>query len=364
MEHADSVMARGVAEEVFPGGVLLVAKESRQLFCKAYGYADLFSKTPMTKETIFDLASLTKPLATTLAVMRLIQQQKLELSQRIISILPGFEDNGKNKITIRNLLYHNSGYPAYREYFKSLCKLPVNKRSAALRGYLIEESLLYPAGRKTLYSDLGFMILEWIVEQVSEKRLDRFLAEDIYEPLELCAGSSNELFFVDFKQPVIKNDIFAATEVCPWRKTLLKAVVHDDNAWVLGGVAGHAGLFGSAEAVFKLLTFISDIFHGRSDAADLFNRDLMREFLRNDEHSGRALGFDTPSVSGSSSGHFFSKKSFGHLGFTGVSFWVDLERSIIIILLTNRVHPSRYNYKIKKFRPKLHDVIMEKIFHL
>jgi len=361
MDQADTLMARGVAEGVFPGGVLLVSKESKQLFCKAYGCADIFSKTPMTKETIFDLASLTKPLATTLAVMKLVEREKLFLDQSVASILPGFGDNDKKEITIRNLLYHNSGLPDYREYYKDLCKLPENRRAAALRAYLVKEPLLYPAGKKILYSDLGFMILGLIVENVSGRRLDRFTTEEIYAPLKLGNGSAESLFFVDLKMLGLDNDIFAATEVCPWRKILLKGAVHDDNAYALGGIAGHAGLFGSAGAVFKLLSFIMDIVHGHLVVPDLFDRNLMSEFLRRDDHAGRALGFDTPSPEGSGSGRFFSEKSVGHLGFTGTSFWMDPERSVIIILLTNRVHPSRQNNKIKAFRPELHDAVMEKI---
>jgi len=359
MKQADALMSSGVAKGVFPGGVLLISKERKQLFCKAYGQSDIFFKMPMTRETIFDLASLTKPLATTLAVMKLIEQKKIFLEQSVASILPGFGANGKNKIMIRNLLFHNSGLPDYREYYKDLRKLSKNKRRAALRGYLLKEPLLYPVGKKTLYSDLGFMILGWIVETAAGRSLDRFTEEEIYAPLKLGAGSLERLFFVDLKQPEIEKDIFAATEVCPWRKILLKGAVHDDNAYVTGGVAGHAGLFGNAGAVFKLLSFIVDLFHGRAVDPYIFDRNLMRQFLRKDEYSGRASGFDTPSLTGSSSGRFFSKKSVGHLGFTGTSFWIDLERSVIIILLTNRVHPSRQNNKIKVFRPKLHDSVMK-----
>jgi len=359
MKQADALMASGVAEGVFPGGVLLVSKDSKQLFCKAYGQTDIFSKIPMSRETIFDLASLTKPLATTLAVMKLIKREKLFLEQNVSSILPEFGANSKNEITIRNLLFHNSGLPDYREYYKALRKLPEKKRITALRGYLVKEPLLYPIGKKTLYSDLGFMILGWIVETAAGRSLDRFTEEEIYAPLKLGSGSPERLFFVDLKQPEIEEAVFAATEVCPWRRILLKGEVHDDNAYMMGGVAGHAGLFGSAGAVFKLLSFIVDVFHGRAVDSDIFDKHLMRKFLRKDEYSGRTSGFDTPSLTGSSSGRFFSKKSVGHLGFTGTSFWIDLERSVIVILLTNRVHPSRQNNKIKVFRPKLHDSVMK-----
>ncbi len=359
MDQADELMAVGVERGVFPGGVLLVAAEGVTLFCKAYGWADIFSKIPMRRGTIFDLASLTKPLATTLAVMRLIERKELSLEQRVASILPGFGDKERKEITIRNLLCHNSGLPDYREYYKELRRLPESSRSAALKAYLVKEPLLYPAGKKTVYSDLGFMVLGWVVENVSGKRLDRFTAEEIYEPLRLGCGSADSLFFVELCVEGYEKESFAATEVCPWRKVLLKGAVHDDNAYVLGGVSGHAGLFGGVRAVYKLLSFLLGVFQGGLAGPSLFSRGLVRTFFTRDDNAGRALGFDTPSVEDSSSGRFFSRQSIGHLGFTGVSFWMDPERSMIVILLTNRVHPSRNNDKLKSFRPVLHDAVMK-----
>jgi CubicO group peptidase (beta-lactamase class C family) len=355
MKKADTLMKQAVVDNVFPGGVLLVSKEDEVVFFEAYGQANLETKLPMKKETVFDLASLTKPLATTLAVMKLIQQSKLTLDQTLGSVLPDFKNNEKERITIRQLLSHSSGLPDLKPYFIKLRELPADERRTALRDFLIKEPLIAPIGKKTLYSDIGFMILCWVVESISEKRLDRFVADEIYQPLGI--DTEGKLFFVDLGLPPKKVE-FAATELCPWREIFLTGAVHDDNAYAAGGIEGHAGLFGTASVVSCLLLELLAVYHGRSDR-QVFQKDMLHTFFQRQGKNDMALGFDTPSEQDSSSGDYFSKKSVGHLGFTGTSFWIDLERSIIIILLSNRVHPVRSNEKIKAFRPKLHNAVME-----
>lgn len=347
-------MKEAVSDGVFPGGVLLVSAADAITFLEAYGYANQFDGRPMTKDTVFDLASLTKPLATTLAVMQLVAQHQLKLDQPLGSILPRLKNTDKASITITHLLCHNAGLPDYRPYYQSLTKLPRERRRDALRDLLAAEPLINPVGQEVLYSDLGFMLLSWVIETVAGQRLDRLVTAGIYRPLGL-----NNLFFVDLgAQPPKAN--FAATEHCPWRKILLDGVVHDDNAYVVGGIEGHAGLFGTAEDVYGLLSELLSVYNGRF-ADHLFEEALLRTFLKRQDNTGRTLGFDTPAVTGASCGRYFSQKSVGHLGFTGTSFWVDLVRGIMVILLTNRVHPSRDNDKIKAFRPHLHDTIMENI---
>lgn len=361
MEPVDNFMKQAVAENVFPGGVLLASKEGSVVFFKAYGQTNIFSGKHMTNETVFDLASLTKPLATTLAVMKLVQLKKLNPAMVLGTILPDFSGTDKQQITIRHLLCHNSGLPDYRPYYEVLKKIPRSERKNKLRNYLLKEPLIYPTGKKVLYSDLGFMILCWIVENISGIRLDRFIDEMVYRPLGI-----KDLFFLrtdlSNREPVAHTGgfEFAATEKCPWRKMVLEGAVHDDNAYVVGGIEGHAGLFGTAAGVHTLL---SELLSGYYEVAEkgVFQSDIIQLFLKEQGQSGRALGFDKPSFSGSSSGKYFSKNSVGHLGFTGTSFWMDIYRKIIVILLTNRVHPSRENEKIKDFRPKIHDAVMQRI---
>jgi serine-type D-Ala-D-Ala carboxypeptidase len=352
MKHVNRLMKDAVANQVFPGGVLLVSQDRNVVFFEAYGDANLFSGRKMTRQTIFDLASLTKPLATTLAVMELIRQSRLTLKENLGSILPLFKNTDKEKILVEHLLYHNSGFPDYRPYYKSVKKLEPGQRKDALRELLAKEPLIHPIGQQVVYSDLGFMVLCWVIEEVARIRLDRFVTENIYRPLGL-----NALFFlpVDKMPPDAE---FAATEKCPWRGILLEGVVHDDNAYSVGGIEGHAGLFGTAGDVLDLLSELMVVYRG-SVSTGVFDIDLTRRFLSLNEQNGRTLGFDTPSSKGSSCGRYFSKRTVGHLGFTGTSFWMDLDRAIIVILLTNRIHPFRDNKRIKAFRPKLHDAVME-----
>ena len=354
MEPVDQMMRQAILDGTFPGGVLLVAKSGSIIFHAAYGYANIFSKIPMTADTIFDLASLTKPLATTLAVMKLVSQKRIGLKQHLGDILYPFEGSDKAHIRIEHLLYHRSGLPGYRPYYKRLNRLPEDQRKGVLRTFLLQEPLVHPIGKETLYSDLGFMMLCWVIEMVSGQRLDRFVEKEIYFPLGL-----ETLFFVDCGSTPI-NLNFAATEQCPWRNILLTGLVHDDNAYVVGGIDGHAGLFGSAGDICRLLLALQAVFKGQA-ANQVFEKKILHQFLKRNDNTKRALGFDTPAASGASCGRHFSKTTVGHLGFTGTSFWMDLEQDIIVILLTNRVHPTRDNDRIKHFRPILHDAIMENI---
>ena len=357
MKKVDELIKQAVVDKVFPGAVLLVSDGETINFHKAYGYADIYTKEPVTIDTIFDLASFTKPLATTLGIMKLIESNRLTIESTIKSIIPLFIGTDKENITIRQLLLHRSGLIAYLPFYKQLCMKPFALRKKILFEIICSEPLISIAGTKTLYSDLGFMILGEIIEKISNVRLDCFLYENIYKPLQLI-----NFFFIDLNsnEPVVSFPIkkFASTEVCPWRKVVLNGAVHDDNAYTLGGIMGHAGLFGTASDVNKLLSEMLLLFHGKLKSC-LFNRRLLCEFFTNGRDTGRTYGFDLPSIKGSSSGVFFSKMSVGHLGFTGTSFWMDLSCSRIIIFLTNRVHPDRNNNKIRAFRPALHDAVMK-----
>ncbi len=350
----DQLLQEGVSAKVFPGAVFLVARADEILFFKAFGQTHLLTGQSVTKETVYDLASLTKPLATTLVLMHLVQKGQLTLTTRIADILPGFEDSDKKKVTIEQLLCHTSGFPAYQPYFKIINEVPFNDRLSQLRGLLTKEPLLSEPGVRMCYSDLGFMVLAWLIEAVCLKPLPIVAKEKIYQPLGL-----KKLFFPDC-QPAPHDIKFAATETCPWRKQTLVGTVHDDNASCVKGLLGHAGLFGDAHSVYLLLWKLLQTYEGLGPMAGISTA-IVRQFLTPCETGGRLKGFDTPAVVDSASGLFFSKRTIGHLGFTGTSFWMDLERELIFILLTNRVHPSRENEAIKAFRPQLHDCAMQSL---
>lgn len=346
------MMAEGVQAGVFPGAVLVVGNRHRILFEHVLGLADRFTREPVSLDTVFDLASLTKPLATTPAVMKLIQANRISLETTLGELFPVLRGSPKQFIRISQLLYHTSGLPAHRHYYRELRKLPLGLRRSVLRDLLVKEPLARPVGETMVYSDLGFMMLCWAIEELTRQRLDHFVVREIFEPLRL-----QRLFFVDLASPA-PDCPFAAAEQCPWRNTLLKGAVSDDNAWVVGGVDGQAGLFGTAGEVYSFLSAMLQAYVEKSEFIGITNR-LVRTFLKRDPHSGRALGFDTPAETNSSCGTRFSKNTVGHLGYTGTSFWMDLERELIVVLLTNRVHPDRDNNRIRAFRPKLHEAVME-----
>lgn len=353
MDKADSLMKQGVADGIFPGGVLLVARAGNIHFFEAYGQANILSGRKMTIDTVFDLASFTKPLSTTLAVIKLVQDKKLFLNQSIADILPGLTGSDKAPIRIDHLLAHVSGLPDYRPYFKELIRYPLSDRKHRLQTLLLNEPLIYQPGEKTVYSDLGFMQLALLIEKIAGCRLDAFVTRKIYAP-----DGIKDLFFIDTHQSTPDRD-FAATEYCAWRNQMVEGFVHDENAYALGGISGHAGLFGTAKAVYDLLFLLLKGFHGN---AGIFPPRLLSRFLNRYPGYERALGFDMPSAEDSSAGAYFNRDAtVGHLGFTGTSFWMALDRSIIIVLLTNRIHTTRKNEAIKQFRPALHNAVLANI---
>jgi CubicO group peptidase (beta-lactamase class C family) len=360
----DAAVQRGV----FPGAVLLVREGERVFYLRAFGHRTLEpARTPMQEGTIFDLSSLTKPLATTLAVMLLVREGKLRIDDRVTRFLHNFGVYGKTHVTLRHLLNHSSGLPAWRPYHKTILQLEKRGEKVNFLGSDAAKEFVYqeisrerpdaPAGTKSVYSDLGFMLLGALVEMTSGMSLDRFCQERIFRPLGLRATSFIDLTMVRSRRIQPITDMIAPTERCPWRKRVLCGEVHDDNAYAMGGVAGHAGLFASARDVDTLLCRLEACWAGTDE---LVPQALLREFWTRDRAAANStwtLGWDTPSPSGSQAGSRFSPTTVGHLGFTGTSAWIDLERNRHVILLSNRVHPSRDNNAIKELRPVIHDLI-------
>jgi CubicO group peptidase (beta-lactamase class C family) len=347
-------MERAVESSVFPGGVLLVSKKKDILIHQAFGVADLGTMEKVLPSTLFDLASLTKPLATTMALIDLAQANRLGLDQPLKDFFPDSVGSDKASITVEDLMRHSSGLCAHRPFYKAIFNLPELKRRGALRELILAEPLVYPPGTRELYSDLGFILLAWIVEHVANERLDHYLRKNIYLPLKIQG--------LNFKPKTsLPVSGVAATEHCPWRGRVLRGEVHDENAWVAGGVEGHAGLFGTALDVWILLVEIMDALQG--NPTGVIEHEYIRFLAVKKPGRTHVAGFDTPSLKKSSAGHFFSPFSLGHLGFTGTSFWLDPSQHAIVILLTNRVHPTRENEKIRQFRPFIHDLAMETFFN-
>jgi serine-type D-Ala-D-Ala carboxypeptidase len=368
-QAVENAFQQAIAQGVFPGAVVLVSKDDSVVYERAFGFRSLLPhKTTMEPGTIFDLASLTKPLATAVAIMLLIREKKLRLDDQITRVIPMYGVFGKSLTTVRHLLSHSSGLPAWKAFFEDVVRNEKSGRinfvaSRAAKNFVFEqihrEKQLNPPGAQCLYSDLGFMILGEAVEILTGNTFDRFCQDRIFKPLGLRSTGFIDLSQLRTRRLQPVEDMIAPTENCPWRKKILCGEVHDDNAYAMGGVAGHAGLFSSARDLHTLLVRMNRCLSGKDSFVP---QSLVQEFLSRGEsagHSSFALGWDTPTPGNSASGNLFSSRSVGHLGFTGCSIWWDLEKHCHIILLTNRVHPSRKNEKIKDFRPHIHDQIMK-----
>ncbi|MCX5876316.1 MAG: serine hydrolase [Deltaproteobacteria bacterium] len=327
----------------------------RTRIIQTYGHTTYRQENPVHKGTVYDLASLTKPLATTLAILVLLKERRLQLSDVIADIFPQL-GTFTGLISIKDLLCHCAGFPAHQPYYLELGRLTEEKRKEALLSLLAVEPQAYEPGSTSIYSDLGFMLLGLIVEKKSGLELAEFFREKIAEPL----GLAERIFY----GPAGPGDTekCAPTEDCPLRKRILCGEVSDENAQALGGVAGHAGLFGTIYGVLEMGEHLLDQWQGREEHPNYQASDLGRFLTRQDiPGSTWALGFDTPSSTGSSGGRYLAPTSVGHLGFTGTSFWIDPTRDLVMVLLSNRVHPSRDNIQIKEFRPLFHETVMESL---
>jgi len=365
-------MDEAVARGVFPGAVLLVNKEGQVVFHRAFGHRSLEPEvTPLSENTIFDLSSLTKPLATTLAFLLLVKERKLKIDDRVTRIFHNFGVHGKTHITFRHLLAHCSGLPGWRPYYKEVLKVERGGRvnflcSQGAKQHVFElihrEKPDGDPGKTVTYSDLNFMLLGEAIEEISGMSLDRYCHDRVFKPLGARSTSFIDLSLVRTRRLVPVTDMIAPTERDEeWRKKILCGEVHDDNAYAMGGVAGHSGLFASASDVNLIVSKVRDAYFGKNP---FLPEPLMREALTRDStvpQSSRALGWDTPAPSDSAAGSKFSKNSVGHLGFTGTSVWLDLDKAVHVVLLSNRVHPSRNNEKIKDFRPFIQDQVMAAI---
>jgi CubicO group peptidase (beta-lactamase class C family) len=371
LARVDRAIDKAIASAEIPGAVIgarMPGKGEDIEYFSERGLAALQpERIPMTRQTIFDLASLTKPIATATAIMLLDDEGTIGVDDPVAKYLPSFSEREKDGVTIRHLLSHSSGLKPWRAYHEMLLQRE-RKTGEVLIGSLdareliidrtLRSALVHEPGAAAVYGDLDFIVLGAIVEAVSNQRLDEFCRERIHGPLGMA-----DTFFIPLERgeaalPEPLKRRIAATENCPWRDRILWGEVHDPNTSAMGGVAGHAGLFSTVDDVMKFGRTIVDVWHGRSD---LLPRETLRKFLtRQDlpESSEWTLGWDTPTVGNSSSGKYFSKNSVGHLGFTGTSLWIDLERELVVVLLTNRVHLVAKKSRFA-LRPIVHDLIVE-----
>jgi CubicO group peptidase (beta-lactamase class C family) len=377
----DAVLEEGRRAGVAPALSAVVLRGGALVHASTHGALPDPGAPPVGPRDLFDVASLTKVMATTTLAAGLVGDGVLALDAPVAPRLPAFAAGGKAQVTLRQLLAHASGLPRWRPYFELAAADPVAapafrtpeerpagaalaqalERGAALvRAAALAEPLEAPPGTRVVYCDPGFMALGFLLESALGGRLAALAGVRVFAPLGLA-----DTFFLDALAPAeaaarAAGRRFLPTERCEHRHEVNRGAVNDDNAWALGGAAGHAGVFSTARDVATFGQAWLDALRGRPG---LVPPEVAAEFARRDGTPGttRALGWDTPSEEGSSLGTRLGRRgrTIGHLGFTGTSLWIDGEREVVVALLTNRVHPSRENELIRAFRPRFHDVVAE-----
>jgi serine-type D-Ala-D-Ala carboxypeptidase len=341
--RARQVLQAAIATRAFPAAVVEVGDATVPIWREAFGWLTYDPSAPQaSNDTIFDLASLTKVLSTTPLVMQQVERGVIGLDDHVGQYLDTWRGVDRDQVTIRDLLAHTSGLPAWMPFFREL------RGRRAFEQAITSTALEYPPRSQSVYSDLGFMLLGFILDGdvPLASRFDAMFAQ---------MGIVQD---VQFNPPDLWRRRTAPTEHDSWRGRLLVGEVHDENAYALGGVAGHAGLFGSSAAVGDYARHLLQILDGRTGA---FRRDTLVTFIARQAaipRSSRALGWDTM-LPTSSCGTRLSPRAFGHTGFTGTSLWIDPDRGVYVVLLTNRVHPTRDNDAMKQLRPALHDAVIE-----
>ncbi|MEW6512154.1 MAG: glycoside hydrolase family 3 N-terminal domain-containing protein [Bacteroidota bacterium] len=345
LDHVGEIVEQAIADSAFPGAQVAIVRNGLLVYNRSFG-AQTYDADARSVDngTMYDLASLTKVVATTVAVMKLYDQERFSLDDPVGKFLPAFAHGGKSGITIRQLLTHRGGLPPFRQLWK------LASDSAAALDSAFSSPLVARPGDSTVYSDIGMMAMGKVVETLTGMRLDEYVKREFYEPLRM----SHTTFLPD---PSLWERI-APTEVDTlWRRRLIQGTVHDENAAFLGGVSGHAGLFSTASelAVFMQMLLNRGVYGGRR----YISEGTVYEFIgRRDPGQERWLGWDLRSPEGSSAGTLFSRSSFGHTGFTGTSLWADPERNLAVVFLTNRVYPTRANSRLFRVRPALHDAVI------
>lgn len=339
----ERVLQQAMRDSAFPGAVALVGSRTGILAEASVGRLDAADATVPNERTLWDLASLTKVIGMTSAVMRLVQEGRIDLDAPVQRYLPEWTGPGKDRVTVRHLLSHSSGLPAWRPLYKE-----AHSPAEAL-ALVFATPLDTLPGVRMVYSDLGAILLGQIATRVSGIPFDQFVTREVFRPLGMRETR--------WLPPASLRSRIAPTEVDPWRQRHLRGEVHDENAYALGGISAHAGLFSTAADLSRLARMY--LGHGRLDRVQVLDSATIEGFTArpNSSLSNRALGWEKPNGA-NSAGKRMSPAAFGHTGFTGTSFWVDPANDVFVILLTNRVNPTRQNTKIGQVRIAVSDAVM------
>lgn len=339
-----AILTQGVIDSAFPGAIAVIGNHDGPLVTVAAGHLDWAPSPAPTDRTLWDLASLTKVVGMTSAMMQLVEQGKVDLDAPVQRYLPEWKGTNKEKVTVRDLITHRSGLPAFKTYYK------LNLSPDSTLALFMNTPLDTLPGVRMVYSDIGAILLGKIVERASGETLDRYLSEHVFRPLGMLD--------TQYRPDSSLLSRIAPTERDPWRGRLVHGEVHDENAYALGGVSGHAGLFSTAHDLSRLAQAYLN--GGELDGARLAKTSTIRQFttVQDSTFSSRALGWDTPSDR-SSAGHFITRPAFGHTGFTGTSLWIAPQYDLYVLLLTNRVNPTRERSGIGRVRVQVADAAMK-----
>ncbi len=348
---AFAILREGLEQQAFPGAAAAITRGDQMVALKGIGRFTYDASSPeVVAETVWDLASVTKVVATTAMAMILYERGELDLDMPLSAVVPEFVrgspgnrgDPRRGAVTLRMLLAHSSGLPSYYRMYE-YCHTREELLAACYACDLTADP-----GTRAEYSDIGFLLLGVALERIAAARLDVFCRRETFGPLGMV--------HTDFNPSAEWRDHIPPTEDDrQFRQRVIQDEVNDENAWVMGGVAGHAGVFSAAADVARFGNCMV------SGGSPILRPQTIELFTRREQSppgTSRALGWDTPSQP-SQSGEFFSPRSFGHLGFTGTSLWCDPERRVTITLLTNRTWPDRTSQEIKQVRPMFHDAVME-----
>ena len=335
-----------------PGAAVVAGTRKTVLVeCAAGRLSNAADAGPVTLDTIYDLASLTKVIVTTPLVMRLYEAGRLDLDAPVRRYVPEFAGGAKDRVTIADLLAHCGGLLWWTDLYRQARDLPTAEAMGFYLQRICELPLDYEPRTRTVYSDLGFILLGAVLERVTGARLDRLAEDEVFVPLGMRE--------IGYNPSAALRSRIAPTEDDPERGGVLTGLVHDENAGGLGGVAPHAGLFATARSLVPFAQMW--LAEGATGENRVFDGATIRRFSRRArlvDDSSRALGWDTPAP-GSFCGHRFSQASFGHTGFTGTSLWIDPEQDLFVVLLSNRVHPTRDNTRLAELRPEFHDALVD-----
>ena len=342
-DSLQSLLDRAVRDSAFPGAVAVVGRKDRVLATVSAGHLDWKDSPTPDDRTLWDMASLTKVVALTSSMMQLVEQKKVDLDSPVQKYLPDWKGPNKDKVTVRHLLTHSSGLPSWRPLYKE-----ATSADQALQ-LVLQTPLDTMPGARTVYSDLGAILLGQIVLRVSGQRVDAYARDHIFGPL----GMTDTQYLPD--KALLPR--IAPTEVDPWRQRHIRGEVHDENAFMLGGVSGHAGLFSTARDVTRLTQAYLN--GGVLDGARIWSPETIKLFttVQDSTFSNRALGWETPNGA-NSAGRMMKRPAFGHTGFTGTSIWIDPANDLFVVLLTNRVNPTRQNAKIGAVRQAVADMAL------